>query len=65
MLPRRILKTADAATYLAVGKPTLEKWRLAGNGPPFIRLGVRSVGYDLVDLDKWVESRKRASTSAA
>jgi predicted DNA-binding transcriptional regulator AlpA len=60
---RRILKTADAAAYIAVGKPTLEKWRLTGEGPRFVRLGARSVGYDVHDLDAWVEARKRKSTS--
>ena len=60
---RRILKTPDAAAYLGTGVPTLEKWRLTGTGPRFVRLGSRAIGYDLADLDQWIEQRKRVSTS--
>ena len=59
---KRILRTPDASLYLGIARSTLEKARLTGTGPRFVRMG-RSVGYDLADLDAWVESRKRASTS--
>jgi predicted DNA-binding transcriptional regulator AlpA len=61
---RRILKTPDAALYVGAGIPTMEKWRLTGEGPRFVRLGPRAIGYDIQDLDAWIESRKRQSTSA-
>ena len=59
-----IMTTNQAAAYLALGRSTLEKWRCAGNGPKFIKLGRRRVGYHKVDLDEWVAARpRRASTS--
>jgi predicted DNA-binding transcriptional regulator AlpA len=59
-----ILTTDQAAARLALGRSTLEKWRCAGNGPKFIKLGLRRVGYHTVDLDEWIASRpRRASTS--
>ena len=48
---RRVLRTNSAAQYLGLAESTLEKHRLAGIGPHFIRLGARAVGYDLADLD--------------
>jgi predicted DNA-binding transcriptional regulator AlpA len=61
---RRILRTPAAAEYLGLGVPTLEKKRLTGEGPKFIRLGSRAVGYDVLDLDDWINAqRKRRSTS--
>ena len=59
-----ILTTNQAAAHLALGSSTLEKWRCAGTGPKFLRLGMRRVGYHKADLDEWIASRPRlASTS--
>jgi predicted DNA-binding transcriptional regulator AlpA len=59
-----ILTTNQAAAHLALGRSTLEKWRCAGTGPKFLRLGMRRVGYHKADLDDWIASRPRlASTS--
>jgi predicted DNA-binding transcriptional regulator AlpA len=63
LFPRRVLRTPAAAVYVGLGIPTLEKLRLTGGGPAFVRLGVRAVGYDVEDLDRWIEQRKRTSTS--
>jgi predicted DNA-binding transcriptional regulator AlpA len=54
---RRLLRTPDAAAYLALAESTLEKARLTGTGPKFARLG-RCVVYDLADLDAWFDARK-------
>jgi predicted DNA-binding transcriptional regulator AlpA len=59
----RVLRTPDAATYLGVSAPTLEKWRLTGHGPRFVHLSARAIGYLREDLDSWLETRKRSSTS--
>jgi predicted DNA-binding transcriptional regulator AlpA len=48
-----ILTTDQAASHLALGRSTLEKWRCAGTGPKFIKLGLRRVGYHKADLDEW------------
>ena len=61
--PRR-LRTKAAAEYLGYSESTLEKKRLTGNGPPFIRLGVRgAIVYDTGDLDAWLTERRVSSTS--
>ena len=65
MESRRILRQRDAARYLALAESTLEKLRLTGDGPLFVKLGSRAVGYDPVDLDLWVASRKHSSTSSS
>ena len=60
--PRRMLDTLEAATYAGLGKSTLEKLRLYGGGPTYIKVGKRVV-YDISDLDAWLASRRRQSTS--
>ena len=60
---RKKLSTAQAAEYLGLGKSTLDKLRIAGGGPPFIKIGSR-VLYDVDDLDAWLVQHKRASTSS-
>lgn len=58
----RRLKTPDAAEYLGVSVSTLEKLRVKGGGPEYLKLG-RGVVYDTRDLDKWLEASRRRSTS--
>ena len=58
-----VLRTPDAAQYINMGIGWLEKSRLRGDGPPFVRIGARAVGYLIADLDRWLASRRRASTS--
>jgi hypothetical protein len=61
-LPKRRLRTKDAAEYIGLSKSTLEKYRVTGNGPVYSALG-RIVVYEIGDLDAFVEARKRISTS--
>jgi predicted DNA-binding transcriptional regulator AlpA len=41
----------------------MNKMRLSGLGPRFIRLTPRRVAYDLEDLEAWAAERKRNHTS--
>jgi excisionase family DNA binding protein len=59
---RPLLVTAEAANYTGQGESTLNKLRVYGGGPRFIKFG-KSVRYDPDDLDAWIKSRKRSSTS--
>jgi predicted DNA-binding transcriptional regulator AlpA len=59
-----VLTTEQAAAHLALGRSTLEKWRCTGDGPKFIRLGPRRVGYRQRDLDEWLDSRPRCSSTS-
>jgi predicted DNA-binding transcriptional regulator AlpA len=58
----RRLRTPAAADYLGYSQSTLEKKRISGDGPPFIRLG-RAIVYDTRDLDAWLASRRTTSTT--
>ena len=49
----RLLTTIEAAEYLALGKQTIERWRLTGEGPKFVKMG-GAVRYRLEDLDAFV-----------
>jgi excisionase family DNA binding protein len=59
---RRKLTTPEAATFLGLGKSTLDKLRLTGGGPAYSLIG-RRVIYDPADLDAWVAQHKRTSAS--
>ena len=61
-LVHRRLRTSAAADYLGYSESTLEKKRVTGDGPPFIRLG-RAIVYDTRDLDAWLAERRATSTS--
>ncbi len=56
------LTTPMAADYVGLSPATLETMRVRGGGPVFVKLGARVV-YQREDLDKWLEERKRKSTS--
>jgi len=56
------LGTHDAARFLGISARTAEKWRLTGEGPPFLKIG-RRVLYDLGDLEEYLASCRRRSTS--
>ena len=59
-----ILNTKEAAAYVRLGKPTLERFRISGDGPKYCKLG-GAVRYRKTDLDAWLESRLTSSTSEA
>ncbi|TIP25685.1 MAG: helix-turn-helix domain-containing protein [Mesorhizobium sp.] len=61
---RRMLRTDGAALHVGLSVSTLEKLRLTGDGPEYIKLG-RSVVYKPSDLDAWMEGNRRKSTSVA
>jgi RNA polymerase sigma-32 factor len=56
------LRSPELVAYLRVGKSTPAKWRLTGFGPPYTKLG-RTILYRKRDVDEWVASRLRRSTS--
>lgn len=59
----RILRTPAAATYVGLSASSLEKMRMTGDGPRFIRLGGRAVGYDVADLDDWLDQQKESTAA--
>ena len=59
---RPMLRTPAAAAYCGSSTSTFEKLRLSGGGPRYLKLG-RRVAYDPDDLDAWLASHRRTSTS--
>lgn len=53
-----LLDAKAAAEVLGVSPRMLERWRLAGTGPVYLRLGLRCVRYARADLRAWIERRK-------
>jgi hypothetical protein len=60
-VPRRHLRP-EAAVYAGFSKSKLDKLRVFGGGPVFIKAG-RVVLYDIADLDRWLGAQRRTSTS--
>lgn len=58
----KLKTTEEAAEYLRLGKSTLDKKRMSGGGPRYVRIG-NCVAYDEVDLEKYVENHKQNSTA--
>lgn len=57
-----LLSEKQAAGVLGLSIRTLQSWRLRGGGPMFVKAG-RAVRYRTADLERWVEERRRESTS--
>ncbi len=58
----RKISVREAAAYLGISKSFLDKTRLLGTGPVYLKIG-RRVAYDLGDLEIWVAGQKRRHTS--
>ena len=56
------LDTRAAAQYLGMSKSTLEKTRVYGGGPKYLKLN-HLVRYRPQDLDEWMSERLIGSTS--
>lgn len=59
----RLLTVDDAAARLRISKHTLNRWRVTGEGPPFIKYGPRLIRYVVAALDAWALERLYANTS--
>jgi predicted DNA-binding transcriptional regulator AlpA len=60
----RLLRQSEAAAVLRLSERTMERLRLQGDGPRFVKAG-RGVRYRECDLEAWVASRLVTSTSAS
>jgi predicted DNA-binding transcriptional regulator AlpA len=59
------LRPSEAAEFLRLSTSTLAKMRLRGDGPPYVKSGLKVVLYQSSDLHEWLARRKRSSTSEA
>jgi predicted DNA-binding transcriptional regulator AlpA len=56
------LDTGEAASFLKISASSLNKRRVSGDGPLFVKMG-RTVRYRRSDLDDWMANRLCKSTS--
>jgi predicted DNA-binding transcriptional regulator AlpA len=61
---RRLITTSEAARLLCLSPRSLEGYRVRGGGPPFYRVGKRSVRYEEGEVIEWAMRERLASTSA-
>lgn len=52
----------SVALLLNVSERTLERWRVEGSGPAYLKAG-RRVLYLQSDIEEWLEASRRNSTS--
>jgi predicted DNA-binding transcriptional regulator AlpA len=56
-----LVSTKELARELSVHPNTLNKWRIQGLGPRFIKLGL-AVRYRRSDIEKWLRAHTRTHT---
>lgn len=61
--PGALCDVSAAAEHCGLSASTLNKLRCTGGGPKFVKITGAAVRYDPKDLDAWIQSRRRASTS--
>ena len=59
----KLFTEVEAAKVVNCSPRTLQKWRGTGKGPPFVRVTSRCIRYRAEDLEAFIESRVRTSTS--
>lgn len=52
-----VLRPREAARYVGLSRPTIDRWRKAGKFPKALRLGSQAIGWRRSDLDKWLNDR--------
>jgi predicted DNA-binding transcriptional regulator AlpA len=57
-----LLTQREAAAVLHLSERTLERLRVSGTGPKFVRIS-RSIRYRLTDIEAYIASRVVSSTS--
>ena len=62
MTNTQLLTESEAAEFLRLKPKTLARWRWAGTGPTYRKIG-GAVRYAISDLDKFLEASTRQSTS--
>jgi predicted DNA-binding transcriptional regulator AlpA len=60
-----LLRVDEVSGTLRVNRTTLRRWRVSGDGPPFIRLGPKVIVYREMDLAEWIEQRRNTEARPA
>ena len=59
----KLLTPAEVAQVLGVGVRTLERWRMTGEGPEFLKLSRKQVRYTEDALANFIKDAARRSTA--
>jgi len=62
--PGAFLTEAEFSARYRVPQRTVQRWRVTGHGPAFVRCGPRRVLYRLTDCEAWAASRTFAHRAA-
>ncbi|MEM7766283.1 MAG: hypothetical protein AAF253_02205 [Pseudomonadota bacterium] len=62
--PNDLVDPKEASVRIRLSVSTLAKMRCRGDGPPFVKLGSRSVFYRVRDVDAFLADKHVSSTSA-
>lgn len=62
-MENELLTTQSAAERLGVHRSFLDRRRVAGGGPRYIRLSARVVRYAVADLDIWLSQHRLLNSS--
>lgn len=57
------LTTRQLAERLGIHPMSVNRFRMHGQGPVFIRVGTRSVRYSLAAVEAWEKAQTRTSTA--
>jgi predicted DNA-binding transcriptional regulator AlpA len=55
--PDELLTARDIARLTNTSERTVERWRGTGEGPPWVRIGARRVGYERGPFQAWKAAR--------
>ena len=61
--PDPLYDEGQTAKYLGISVRTLRNWRWSGKGPEYCALSGRLIRYELSQVQAWVQSKRRTSTS--
>lgn len=54
-----LITRRQLASVLPVSYDTLARWASKGEGPPFLKIGPRTVAYRVGDIREWLERHKK------
>jgi hypothetical protein len=61
---RDLLTETGVKLRFGIAPRSLQRWRLTGEGPPYVRVGERRILYRVVDIERWLDERTFSSAAA-
>ncbi|MCA3356766.1 MAG: helix-turn-helix domain-containing protein [Roseomonas sp.] len=58
------LDEKSLSDFLCIPRRTLQRWRVTGDGPPFVRAGLRRIVYRREAVEAWAASREHRHRAA-